>query len=119
MKISRRKRQIFLVCRRRSKASCSDPLYGRDGGPLTDEQLEQIGRIAAATLPKGSVFRSRSLFDDVAEPAVRPLEEKLDNFDRKKHGGEVMNFPPVGKELDVLIRDSTDHAQVSTSKPKK
>jgi hypothetical protein len=34
----------------------------------------------------------------LAHPVQMTLEEMLASFDKTKHGGEVMDFPPVGRE---------------------
>ena len=103
------------------------PAYEPDDGPLTEDQIEQLRKIAEPELPTGEVVETSKLFDDPPKDPHPPgwmydelksyplneaeVQEVVEEFDQVRH--EPVVFNP--EYLDELAQDteSDDHEDPS------
>jgi len=92
------------------------PAYEADDGPLTDDQIEQLKKLAEEDLPTGETVATSQLFDDPGEhPAdtfetdVEPLEPPVNYM-----YGQMQPDVLTAEEIDEII-DEFDRVRKSTS----
>lgn len=72
--------------------------WGNGLGVRLTAQVARAAGLAAETLVNVTVEKDRIVIAPAAPPKLT-LAQKLATFDPKKHGGEVMQTKPVGREV--------------------
>jgi len=83
------------------------PAYEADDGPLTDDQIEQLEKLAEEDLPTGETVATSQLFDDPGEHPADTFETDVEPLEPPENYmyGELQPHALTEEELDEVIAE--------------
>ena len=94
------------------------PAYEQDDGPLTDQQVEQIRKIAEYELPTGKVITKESLFTDTVidddEDGISPAEKEAQRAWKEAHPEDTIKKHRQLHEAGLIDNPPWNHPDYHT-----